>query len=102
MYANFDKTETFVRYIYIHGPSWLGFYEGQSLSDICSTITKVDAEHWQTFKDPCLILIKRKVRSGMIGIGILIGSTTFIGLLNACINISTYCIFSKILKSKSL
>jgi hypothetical protein len=94
-----NKTETLVKYVYVHGPKWLGSWEGQSLSDICSGITHVDAEHWTTnasISKACLDLVDRKVRAGVIGALVVTGFAVSWNLLSACMNISMFILASRI------
>ena len=74
----------------MNGPSWLGSYEGQSALDICSSITKVDAEQWSYMKQACNDLIERKVKSGLIGIGVIISFGALWTSMQAIVNISIW------------
>lgn len=96
-----EQTETLVKYVYIHGPKWLGSWEGQSMPDICSGITHVDAQHWTTnvsISNACLDLVNRKVRAGVIGSLVVIGIAVSWNLLSACANMSMFLIVSKLNK----
>jgi hypothetical protein len=62
------QIESLVRYIFVNGPSWLGSWEGQSVADICSGLTKIDASHWQYLTSPCEQLIDRKVHATIVGL----------------------------------
>ena len=88
-----------MKYVYIHGPKWLGSWEGQSLADICSGITKVDAEHWITISKACSDLVDRKVKAAVIGTLVVIGSAVVWNVLGACMNISMFIIASRLSKN---
>lgn len=52
--------------LYRHGPGGLGFHEGASPPDICSSITNVGASFWQSSEDArqqCLQRIDARVES---------------------------------------
>jgi len=68
-----NKTGSLVKYVYINGPTWLGSWEGQSLFDICSGLTRVDANHWTHIPEACADLINRKVKANVIGVSIVSG-----------------------------
>lgn len=59
-----------MRFVYVNGPSWLGSWEGQATSDICSGLTHVDARHWAAASgsEACTDLLDRKVRASVIGV----------------------------------
>lgn len=61
---------TLLKYFYIHGPRWLGSWEGLSSNDICSSLTKVDANHWTLASDACKDLIDRKVHATFLGLSV--------------------------------
>ena len=46
--------------IYLH--AWFA-WKGQSLEDICSMITKVDARYWHYQRDECQIMVFRRFLS---------------------------------------
>lgn len=57
--------------LYMHGPTLngFGFWEGRSLSDICSVLTNVPSLHWTASRDnvlECASLIDRKFQSLMV------------------------------------
>ena len=85
-----QRTQSFVKYVFVNGPSWLGSYEGLSEMDICSSLTKVDAVHWQAMHEACQSLIDRKVRAGLIGVGVLLGFATLWTSMQACANFSMF------------
>lgn len=65
-----------MRFVYVHGPSWLGSWEGQSEADICSGLTHVDARHWTLSPDgprACESLLDRKIHATLIGVGVVSG-----------------------------
>ena len=68
----------------------MGSYEGLSEMDICSSLTKVDAVHWQVMNEACKSLIDRKVRAGLIGVGVVIGFATLWTSMQACVNLSVF------------
>ena len=48
-------------YLYLNGPAWIGFWEGQSPAGICSTLTAVHDMHWVMLGvSECEMLIERK------------------------------------------
>lgn len=58
-----------LEYIYIHGPRWLGSWEGIAKADICAGLTKVPAALWSVDVNApeCAALISRHVRAAGIG-----------------------------------
>jgi len=91
----FKKIESLSRYLYINGPTWLGSWEGQSLHDICSSITHVDSKHFAVVPQACIDLINRKVKAGLIGATVVVASITFWSLMQTCMNYSAYMILKR-------
>ena len=85
-----------IRYVFIHGPSWLGSYEGLSENDICSSLTKVDAVHWASMEAACKSLIDRKVRAGLVGLGAVSSLMLLWTSMQACANITLAKVYSKL------
>ena len=54
----------------------MGLWEGRDESDICSSLTKVDAHHWANMSEACHDLVDRKVTSSLVGLGIVLAATT--------------------------
>ena len=54
-----------LRYVYFHGPVLYGygFWEGQSHSDICASITGIAASHWDANAIICKQRIERKFQA---------------------------------------
>ena len=73
--------------MYINGPTWLGSWEGQSLYDICSGLTRVDASHWLQIPEACADLINRKVKANVIGVSIVSGALLTWSLVSVVSNI---------------
>jgi hypothetical protein len=74
----------------MNGPNWLGSWEGQSVHDICSSITGVDASHWTESNKVCLDLVSRKVRASVVGACTILGFATIWAGLQACVNVSFF------------
>lgn len=86
-----------IRFVYVNGPTWLGLYEGQNEHDICSSLTKVDAEHWTKMQTACTNLIDRKVRSTLVGLGAIASLLMAWTSIQACANIAVAKVYSKFL-----
>ena len=54
--------------IYLHGPAFgvIGFWQGKTMPDICSSVTAVDAAHWEINKQMCADLIRRKLNGFIV------------------------------------
>jgi hypothetical protein len=50
-----------LKFLYMHGPSILGFYEGLPADEICSRLTNVNKEIWTMVPHACDALIAKKV-----------------------------------------
>jgi hypothetical protein len=87
----------FVRFVFVNGPTWLGFYEGQNEHDICSSLTKVDAVHWSQMQTACTTLIDRKVKATLVGLGAIASIVFAWTSLQACANIAVAKVYSKFL-----
>jgi len=85
--------DTALKYIYIHGPFWLGSWEGLSVADICSGLTKVDALHWSSNSDLCNDLIQRKIHATTIGVSVVLGLYCMASSISACNTILMYSLF---------
>ena len=70
----------------MNGPDWLGSWEGQSISDICSGLTKVNAIHWDMDYKACEDLVDRKVHSSLIGFSVIFGAVVAYASISACMN----------------
>lgn len=53
----------FLNYLFVHGPGFLGCWEGRTRPSICSALTSVDASVWKLLPGECDELIERKVHS---------------------------------------
>jgi len=63
-------------WVYMRGPSLLGFWESQSEADICAALSHADASFWLSSPanaDMCSELIRRKSDAFVVG-------TVFVGL----------------------
>lgn len=78
------------RYVYVHGPSWLGLWEGQQQVDICSSLTQVDAKQWQRIPDACNELVDRKVHASVLGLTLIGGLLLSWSCLQSFAQISVY------------
>lgn len=56
--------------LYINGPSWgsFGFWNGQSLSDICAQKTSLDATFWQANPMECAQIISKNFYAMVISV----------------------------------
>jgi hypothetical protein len=63
-----------IRYIYFHGPSRLGFWNGKDFQDACSEITRVPAEVWKIQHEACETLLNKDFRAFCIGVGLLLST----------------------------
>lgn len=68
-------------YVYIHGPKWLGMWEGLAPKDICTGLTMVTSDVWSVASTECKNLIRRHTHATVLGIGILVG---LLGVSNCC------------------
>jgi hypothetical protein len=59
------------KFIYYHGPSRLGFWNGRDASDACSEITRVPAEVWKVQHEACQALLGKDFTAFCIGLGLL-------------------------------
>jgi hypothetical protein len=74
----------------MNGPTWLGSWEGQSMHDICSSLTRIDAAHWISSSEVCKELIARKIKASAIGIiSVLTLAVTWTSL-QACAHIGVH------------
>lgn len=60
------------RQIYLKGPGILGCWEGQTIEDVCSHLTRTSAGMWHSQMDTCVEIIDRKVVAHCIGIMIVL------------------------------
>ncbi len=74
------------KYIFVNGPTWLGSWEGQSISDICSGLTRVNALHWDLDTKACEDLVDRKVHSSLIGASVVFAGIMAYTSMQACMN----------------
>lgn len=70
-----------VEYLYIHGPHWLGFWEGIDNSDICAGLTSVPSQTWNKNQESCNNLIYRHSYANLLGL-IFLGS--LLGIHASC------------------
>ncbi len=69
------------KYLYIHGPNWLGMWEGLDLADICAGLTNVPAKDWLRNEVVCESLVSRHTYATVLGIGIV---GTLLGVHASC------------------
>ncbi len=72
--------------MFVYGPNWLGSWEGQSISDICSGLTKVNSVHWDLDSSACEDLVNRKVHSSVIGTTVIFSFVALYVAMTACAN----------------
>ena len=60
-----NNTEPYgiLNYLFVHGPSFLGCWEGHTRASICAGLTSVDSSVWKLLPGACDELIERKVHS---------------------------------------
>jgi hypothetical protein len=46
--------------LYLLGPAFMGFWEGNSAETICAALTNVPEEHWRLYPEICAELLERK------------------------------------------
>ena len=54
---------TAFRYVYTHGPAFLGGWEGQRQSVICNGLTQIDTSIWELLPEECAALLLRKAQA---------------------------------------
>ena len=52
-----------LRYLYLHGPACLGFYEGLPITEVCARLTNVDETVWKMVPHACDGLVDNKVHA---------------------------------------
>lgn len=80
--------------VYFHGPAALGFWEGKNQQEICSRLTAVEAQFWDSSLgavDVCNDLIDRKMNAFFV---------MFLALLMAYVSFRLTCISMNILEYK--
>lgn len=65
---------TAFRYVYTHGPAFLGGWEGQRQSVICNGLTQIDTSIWELLPDECAGLLLRKAQAYTVVVYALLGS----------------------------
>jgi hypothetical protein len=81
-----EQIDQIFKYIFVHGPNWLGSWEGQSISDICSGLTKVNSLHWDLDVVACEDLVNRKVHSSVVGAAVVMSALAMYVAMSACAN----------------
>lgn len=73
-------------YLYIHGPAWMGFWEGVEAGDICAGLTMVPAKDWTAPNTVamCTSLIQRHSHATLLGIGVVSALLGVYASINAC------------------
>ena len=71
-------------YIYVHGPKWLGMWEGLPPKDICTGLTYVSSDAWSHMQADCVSLIRRHTHATVIGIALLASLIGIHACCNAC------------------
>lgn len=84
--ALYSAVHTPVAYLYVHGPRWLGFWEGLDLPDICAGLTMVPAKEWAGGRAEvlCAALVERRAHATLLGIAVLSGLMGIHAGVNAC------------------
>jgi hypothetical protein len=93
----FSVYESLWKHLYLHGPTWLGCWEGLSLEDICQQLTAVRARFWAGQPDECNSLLSNKMQAFMIAVHV-IGLTVLTSWL--CYSFMHYCLYWKPLIAK--
>ena len=67
------------RFIFLHGPAFMGGWEGQPPAEVCSRLTQTSSQLWREGifnREECSAMIDRKVTSHIVGSLILITIVT--------------------------
>lgn len=93
---SYKQIQSLFKYIFIHGPNWIGSWEGLGLSDICSGLTKVNSVHWESDTSACEDLVDRKVHSSLIGVSLVAAAVSAYVCMQACMNAAFFNLYSKL------
>ena len=55
-----------LRRLYLQGPSYLGFWGGQALADVCAQMSTVAAAFWAEHPDRCEELVTQRLQSFVV------------------------------------
>ena len=55
-----------LRRLYLQGPSFVGFWGGQALADVCAQMSTVPASFWAEHPDRCDVLVEQRLQSFVV------------------------------------